>query len=128
MLAPTSTRYKPKQSDKHINSARFFKKTCFDENEKNFGNFIDKLSYHNKPTHPTKKCSQGKRKKSENSITLASHKTIKTLASINASSKTGTIDLSTKESSMKNIKLTGSMEFPKIINKSISQTTMNKNM
>lgn len=31
-LAPSSTRNKPKANDKHINSARFFKKGSMDEN------------------------------------------------------------------------------------------------
>ena len=125
MLGPSSTRNKPKLGEKHINSARFFKKGSMDENEKNMGNFLDKMTQ-NKTNTFIKKCSQGKKKKSQNNITVASGKTLKTLGSINASSKNINLDISSKEKSYKNLKLTNSIEFPKILVKSISQTTMNK--
>ena len=126
MLGPSSTRNKLKPNDKHINSARFFKKASTDENERNLANFMDKMAQ-NKNNGMNKKVSQGKRKKSQNNITVTSGKGLKTLGSINASSKNITLD-GDKEKSFKNLKLTSSMEFPKILVKSISQTTMNKKL
>ena len=66
--------------------------------------------------------SKNKRKGSVNNLTSMSSKALKTQ---------GTAPLSTKNSdlngkSYRNLKLTSSTEFPKILIKSISQTTMNK--
>lgn len=75
-----------------------------------------------------KKISQGKRKKSQNNITVGSGKALKTLGSINGSTKNINLETAEKEKSYKNLKLTGSIEFPKILVKSISQTTINKKL
>ena len=40
MLGPSSTRNKLKPNEKHINSARFFKKSSMDENERNLANYM----------------------------------------------------------------------------------------
>ncbi len=91
MLGPSSTRNKVKQSEKHINSARFFKKGSMDENEKNMGNFMEKMTQ-NKANTFVKKISQGKRKKSQNNLTITSGKALKSLGSINASAKNITLE------------------------------------
>lgn len=108
MLGPSSTRNRAKGSDKHINSARFFKKGSTDENEKNMGNFMEKMAQ-NKTHTFTKKISQGKRKKSQNNLTITGGKTLKTLGSINASAKNINLEAIDKEKSYKNLKLTGSI-------------------
>lgn len=110
-----------------INSARFFKKIAYptDENEKNGINYLDKLNVKKaNPLCQLKKSSESKnkRKGSVNNLTSLSSKILKTQ---------GLTPLSTKNSevygrSYKNLKLTSSTEFPKILIKSISQTTMNK--
>ena len=124
MYAPSSARNK---SEKALNTMRFFKKAVgtTDENEKNGVNYLEKLNI-KKLNHLTqvKKSNENKnnRKGSVNNLTTISHKTLKTQ---------GIAPLSTKNSDMhgksfKHLKLTSSTEFPKILIKSISQTTMNK--
>ena len=124
MLAPSSTRNK---GEKAISSARFFKKIIqpTDENEKNGVNYLEKLNIKKvNALCQLKKSSESrnKRKCSANNLTSISSKILKTQ---------GPTPLSTKNSdhhgrSFKNLKLTNSTEFPKILIKSISQTTMNK--
>jgi len=50
------------------------------------GNFLEKM-VHNKTNTFIKKISQGKRKKSQNNLTITSGKALKTIGSINASAK-----------------------------------------
>ena len=71
-----------------------------------------------------KKNSEGKnkRKGSVNQLSSMSHKALKTQGPAPLSTKNS--DLNGK--SYKNLKLASSTEFPKILVKSISQTTMNK--
>lgn len=68
------------------------------------------------------------RKKSVNNLTAVSSKALKTIESIGSiATSTRNIDLKdTKDKSYKNLKLASSIEFPKILCKSISQTTMHK--
>lgn len=96
-----------------------------DENEKNGVNYLEKLNMKKgNALCQLKKSSESrnKRKCSANNLTSMSSKILKTQ---------GQTPLSTKNSdhhgrSFKNLKLTSSTEFPKILIKSISQTTMNK--
>lgn len=128
MLMPTSTRNKNKNSDKHINSGRFLKKFSTDENEKNIGNYLEKVN-NSKHSSALKKTSQNKKKLLQNHMTLSSHtKPLKTLGSVNLSVKNIDNKQFIKDKSYKNLKINSSTEFPKILVKSISQTTIHKKL
>ena len=138
VLGSYSTRNNSKQSDKHVSSARFFKKFSSDENQKNVVNYLDKLippknnaaqSTSNLPLNSIRNISNKKlpRKKSINNLTSMSGKALKTLDSMGsmcALAKNNQKDF--KQKSYKNLKLTSSIQFPKILCKSISQTTIHK--
>ena len=61
-------------------------------------------------------------------ISIRSGKTLKGLGSINLSTKNIKNEGLEKEKSYKEIKVTESAEFPKILIKSISQTSMNRKL
>lgn len=148
-LGSYSTRNNSKPTDKHISSARFFKKlSSTDENEKNIVNYLDKLIPQKNIGHVNANSNASgtasalgavnrngsnkklARKKSINNLTSMSGKALKTLDSMGSMCTLGRSneirDIKDKEKSYKNLKLASSIEFPKILCKSISQTTIHK--
>jgi aurora kinase len=145
-----STKSKPSSQDKGSYSAKFFKKLSTDENEKNLLNYADRqlkmpqstrniisLTAH-QDDHKTAKQEAftkpfSRKKPQSNFINLS-----KPQSKINPSphthephsSQKDSAKTLRKESSVRNLKLTTSTsaEFPYILAKSVSQTTLNRKM
>jgi hypothetical protein len=146
-----STKSKPTSQEKGSYSAKFFKKLSSDENEKNLLNLADRahlklpqstrniisLATHNsntphangRPDDRAKPFSRSK-KSQVNFINLSKPASKITPTPEPHSSHKDSAKTLRKESSVRNLKLTTSTsaEFPHILAKSVSQTTLNRRM
>lgn len=141
MLNPLSTRNKPSSNDKSQSSARFFKKMSTDENERNYMNYMEKITLRtnqsaknilglvnlNSLAKPEDKQNKSTKHKKVQPIFLAKGKSANS-TSISEKDFKDHKDYKPvkKDSSVRNLKLSASIEFPPLLAKSISQTTVHR--
>ena len=138
MLNPLSTRNKPSSHDKSQSSARFFKKMSTDENERNYMNYLEKITLR---TNQSAKNILGLAninsisKPEENRIKTTKNKKVQPIFLAKGKSANSTSisekdfkeqKLVKKDNSVRTLKLSASIEFPPLLAKSISQTTVHR--